>query len=394
MSYKILIFLIAYIPLLICQETETFKKVLNRFFDVDFMLSNKNFTNCLYLKQNVPYIGLEVNLSKLSSNIKLPSLLQTKIAEFLTKPNVPQCLTEEEAMELSIIVLTDNYKELSTHYKELKKCDSCYQNFDDLPIAIKTVLLSYFYDKGSLSQEILDELSQNNWDKLIDRYPQDSEMRIKEKEFLSNFISCKNRELIITFPNGLLEKKEFSDYINESNVMQRENWSIEDKFPYNFYYTNTSSPLKTNSIRRHVLKAISDFKKLYEIKPNLVVYEEIYVNKSYNITITSLGSTNSTLSNINQTELAHLSTLKGEIKHCNNKFKVLDLNDRNGQIMHFNIIEDIADLAVWAIILLIIIPIFFFTMCCFTVCKFCFGPTHHFHHSEPILIDRGNNFNL
>jgi hypothetical protein len=90
--------------------------------------------------------------------------------------------------------------------------------------------------------------------------------------------------------------------------------------------------------------------------------------------------------NINQID-KFLNDL-GEI--CPDRIKI---HNHKNILLH----QDVAGLALWAFILLIVFPIFFLTFCAIVLCKWC-CPTvcyeRHYHHPVPLLVDRGNNFNM
>jgi hypothetical protein len=215
----------------------------------------------------------------------------------------------------------------------------------DLPKNIRTVLLSYYIDNNDINTEpIWEKILQNDWTAFeahISNSKKNPNLRMKELALLKQEINCKEIN---------------TDVYNLTN---------------NTYTYNELLQFLRNST-------------------NLIVYDdnntqalfEIVFSEKKNVKIGISHDENNTTSLLNEL---------GEI--CQENVTIHNRNE-----IRINSNQDIAGLALWAFILLVIFPIFFMTFCTIVLCKWC-CPTvcyerHHYHHPVPLLVNRGNNYNM
>jgi hypothetical protein len=220
--------------------------------------------------------------------------------------------------------------------------------FTELSNNIKTALLSYYIDNKDFNTEpIWEKVLLNDWKAFEEHLAssnKNSNLRSKELQLLNNTYttySCKKMNIdIYNLTNDIFTYESLLDYLEKR----------KDKvFDFNNYNTTD------------ILFEI-EFNESNKWNDNNVLYAAHNLTSLYDILVDICPE---------------------------------NINIHNHADMILN--QDIAGLALWAFILVIVFPVFFMTFCTIVLCKWC-CPTvcfeRHYHHPGHILIDRGDNFNM
>jgi hypothetical protein len=370
------------------------QKPLGEHFNLEFLFCSRKFSNCIYDNAGSPNIGLELSFTDINPKIIDISLYNRVIGVFTrySETGEPQCISNEDALAVSVLTLLEYYGKLTHEYNnDSKKCRRCIRDFNDIPFDIRTAVFSYYYDHKGFDEGTLTMVRENNWGSMTMR-------PTKESDMISKHLSCGGASnllvyLPLNFTNvTFIGKDELLQIVLDSNAVFRQTMEIENRFPYSFFYTNNSA-LKVSMIRKNIMMTEDNYRKIHNETPEMVFYNETFVDKKYQVTITAVGKSGLKVISDRKTEAIN-SVYSQLASICLDMIPVLE-NSWHSRNRYLGIIDDFGHLAVWAIILLVIGPLVFFTLCCFTVCKWCFGTSHHHHYAPPLLFDQGgSNFNL